>query len=201
MNLLAIAALIPSIILHELGHGYMALRAGDDTAKRMGRLSFNPISHIDLLGSIIIPGMLILSGAGFIFGYAKPVPINPSYFVRGKRDLLWVALAGPLANIALLMVSAVILKTAPAMPVISEFLGLMIVYNFILAIFNLIPFPPLDGSRILDSLLPPNLSYKWHRLEPYGLAILFIAMLNGWIDGVFRLFQPVLLLILRWVGA
>jgi Zn-dependent protease len=111
-----------------------------------------------------------------------------------------VALAGPLANIGLLILSAVILKTTPAIPVLSEFLGLMIVYNFILAVFNLIPFPPLDGSRILDSFLKPDLSYKLHRLEPYGLAILFIAMLNGWIDGVFRFFQPVLLLILRWVG-
>lgn len=151
-----IIALIVSVVLHEMAHGYMANHLGDPTARLQGRLTLNPLVHIDPLGSIIVPGLLIFSGAGFIFGWAKPVPYNP----YNLRDQKWgeakVAAAGPGVNIILAIIFAAVVGAAPALGLPGQFqeIGLWIVYiNLFLAFFNLLPFPPLDGSKVITPIL------------------------------------------------
>tara|TARA_A100001037_G_scaffold234650_1_gene213450 strand:+ start:48 stop:761 length:714 start_codon:yes stop_codon:yes gene_type:complete len=176
-----------AITLHEAAHGWAAWRLGDDTAKRMGRVTFNPIAHVDPLGTIVLPAILIFAG-GILFGWAKPVPVNFSRLGRPRRDMVLVAAAGPGINIGLAIVSALALHLLPFLgPSFGEWIGRNLVnsinINLLLAIFNMIPLPPLDGGRVAVGILPRPLAYQLARLERYGLFILigliFILPLLG----------------------
>ena len=176
-----------AIVLHEYAHGWVADKLGDDTARWMGRLTLNPISHIDPFGTILIPLVLLVIGAPFLFGYAKPVPINFNKLRNPKRDMVWVALAGPLTNLALALISTFILWVAFHMPEglrwFAEPLAMMcqasILINVVLFIFNLIPLPPLDGGRVAVGLLPGPWAYQLSRLEPYGFFIIIGLLVLG----------------------
>jgi len=179
---------IIAITLHEAAHGFVARYFGDDTAAKAGRVTLNPLKHIDPFGTIILPALLLLSKAGFVFGYAKPVPVNFGALGRPKRDMIWVAVAGPAMNILLAITSVAILglivNFASASP--SWLLALLwssVEINLVLAVLNLWPIPPLDGSRVAVGLLPPALALPLWRLSRFGLifviAIFFIAPLVG----------------------
>ena len=180
IGLLALPVVI-AITFHEAAHGYVAKRFGDDTAARLGRVSFNPLKHIDPFGTILLPALLLLSHAGFLFGYAKPVPVNFGRLNNPKRDMIWVAAAGPATNIALAAVSAVLLAIGlhaspePSEALATLFLGSLQI-NLVLAFLNLLPLPPLDGGRVMTGLLPHRLSAPFARIEPYGFFILIGAL-------------------------
>ncbi len=181
-----------AVILHEVAHGWVADKLGDDTARWMGRLTLNPINHIDPIGTIAIPLLLLVVGSPFLFGYAKPVPINFRKLRHPKRDMVWVALAGPVTNVLLALVSAAILfvvaKLPPELGWISGPIGLMsqasIIINLVLCIFNLLPLPPLDGGRVAVGLLPGPASYQLSRLEPYGFLIIVALLALGWLQAL-----------------
>ncbi len=168
-----------SVVLHEFCHGYVAYMNGDETAKMMGRLTLNPIPHIDPFGTILLPVMLLLvSGGRFAIGMAKPVPINPFNFRDYDRGMLTVGLAGPGSNIVLGTVFALLSRVFPS-GIAKEVLLLGGYINFILAFFNLIPIPPLDGSRILSVFLPREIRYRYEKLERYGIIIVMAFVLLG----------------------
>ncbi|MEE8258831.1 MAG: site-2 protease family protein [Sphingomonadales bacterium] len=165
-----------AITLHEAAHGYVANYFGDPTAKRLGRLSLNPIKHIDPFGTIILPAALFFIG-GFIFGYAKPVPVTAENLRNPKSDMVWVALAGPAANIFLAFMGGVLLLLLPIIPGaahdwFANNLTFLIFFNFLIALFNMLPLPPLDGGRVVAGLLPGPLAYKFNQIERYGFIIL-----------------------------
>lgn len=166
-----------AITLHEAAHGYVAWKLGDDTAYLKGRVTFNPLKHVDLFGTIILPALLIFVRAPFLFGWAKPVPVNFYRLRRPKRDMVWVALAGPGINIVLAIVSAALLHLAPIFSGVTELwivrmLQNSMFLNLLLAVFNMIPLPPLDGGRVAVGLLPPALARPLARLERFGFLIL-----------------------------
>ncbi len=168
--------IILAITLHEASHGYVAWKLGDDTAYRLGRVTFNPLRHIDPLGTIILPALLVFT-TGFMFGYAKPVPVNYRKLRDPKRDMVLVAAAGPASNILIALASAIALRLIPGTAtmttaVIAEIFIYSIFFNVIIAIFNMIPLPPLDGGRVAVGLLPYPLSWYLARLERYGMVIL-----------------------------
>lgn len=173
-----------AITLHEAAHGYIALRFGDATAKMMGRLTLNPLKHIDPIGTILVPALTIMLG-GILFGWAKPVPVNFSNLRQPKKDMLWVAAAGPAANLAMALFWAAVIKLAHILPMSSYTKPMVLMgaagvsINAILAALNLLPVPPLDGGRIAVSLLPPRLAYTLARLEPYGMFILVALLFTG----------------------
>ncbi len=169
LQIALIIALIISIVIHEVAHGYAANWLGDPTARLSGRLSFNPIVHIDPLMSVVVPGLLLLSGSPFVFGAAKPVPYNPYNFTNQRWGEALVAIAGPLANIFLAVVFAVIIRVSdissgfsPAFLILAEQVVLL---NLFLAFFNLVPIPPLDGSKILPKFLPRSLRYSYENFR------------------------------------
>ena len=169
-----------AITLHEAAHGFAARLLGDDTAYRMGRVTLNPIKHIDPFGTIILPGLMIFMGASFIFGYAKPVPVNFSRLGNPRRDMIWVAAAGPATNLILATVSAlllhlIVLFPPPAAAWIGENLRNSLIINVVLAVFNMLPLPPLDGGRVAVGLLPDILAFRLARLERWGLFIIIGA--------------------------
>ena len=204
---IAILPILFAITLHEAAHGYAALRCGDQTAKLSGRLSLNPLNHLDLVGSIVVP-LLTLALGGILFGWAKPVPIDPRHFKNPKRDTILVSLAGPAANLLMAFFWAMIAKVAMNLdaPQGGAALALLLMgkfgisINLFIMLFNLLPIPPLDGSRILATLLTGRWAYEYYRIAPYGffilLALIFLgalnmiigvpySMLSGMIQGIF----------------
>lgn len=187
-----IIPLIFAITLHESAHAYVAYKHGDPTAKLLGRLSVNPLHHIDLLGTILFPLIGIILG-GFIFGWAKPVPINFGKLHNPKRDLFWVALAGPLANFAMALIWALLLKLSVYLDTyfgtpVSLMAQAGISINISLMILNLLPILPLDGGRIVFSLLPNQQATTFAKAEPYGMWILIFLLLVG---GLTYIIQPI----------
>ncbi|MFC1703402.1 site-2 protease family protein [Candidatus Omnitrophota bacterium] len=173
--LLSLALFAITVAIHECAHGWVANRLGDPTAKFSGRLTLNPLAHIDLFGTIILPLSLVLMRSPFVIGYAKPVPINFANLKNPKKDIIWVGLAGPLANIIVAIVLSSILKIT--MPLVAyQVITMAIFYNLLLAFFNLIPIPPLDGSRVVFGLLPYRYSMRYAKIERYGFAIIMFAV-------------------------
>ena len=173
--------LLLAITLHEAAHAWVAFKLGDSTAKRLGRVSFNPMVHVDPFGTVLLPLLLLMSGSGFMFGYAKPVPVNFSQLNQPRRDMVWVALAGPAANILLLISAALLLNMLSFVPeVASEWFGRnminMMWINAILAVFNMLPIPPLDGGRVAVGILPNFLARPLSRIEPYGMLIIIMMI-------------------------
>lgn len=179
-----------AVVLHEVAHGRMADFLGDDTSRMLGRLTLNPIKHIDPVGTILIPMMLIVFQAPFLFGYAKPVPVNFRKLGSPRRDMVWVALAGPMANLILVLLSTFLLFVMWQLPAsmlwlvdpVSLMCQASIIINLVLCIFNLLPIPPLDGGRIAVGLLPPPLAYQLSRVEPFGFFIVIALILTGVIE-------------------
>lgn len=179
-----------SIVVHEVSHGWVAYKLGDDTAKRLGRLTLNPVSHIDIMGTVILPLMMILLG-GPVFGWAKPVPFNPYNFNpkhNVKNGIMFVALAGPCSNIILAFIASFIFVGAQTFFsgsgsfgyfVINQFAQALIFINLILAFINIVPIPPLDGSKVLMRFLPPRYEAQLYKLERYGFIIVLILFATG----------------------
>lgn len=203
---LLILPLIVAVTLHEVAHGYAALKMGDHTARLAGRLTLNPIKHLDLFGSLLLPLILKLSGSPIVFGYAKPVPVNYQNFREYRKGTLWVSAAGVLANLILAVISAGLFQMLAATEaswtqsqygLLFEFLFQLLAYsvfiNCILALFNLIPIPPLDGSRILAMLLPAPLRTHFARLERFGMIIIFVLLITGPLERLMSFFlKPML---------
>ncbi len=196
------------ITLHEAAHGYVARMFGDPTAWQAGRVSLNPVRHIDFIGTIVVPLVLLFStklmgGGGLLFGWAKPVPVDWSRLRRPKRDMLWVALAGPGSNLVMAVIWAIGLRIlAETGAVSSDFWVRMAIagiqVNLVLMALNLLPLPPLDGGRIVFSLLPQRMAWQYSKIEPYGMVILIVLMLTG---VLWTLLQPLLAfgqLIVSW---
>jgi Zn-dependent protease len=180
-----------AITLHEAAHGYVARHFGDMTAHAQGRISLNPLRHIDLIGTLLVPiAILFVSGGKFLFGWAKPVPVNYSALRKPRQHMAWVAAAGPGANLVMTLAWAVLLKVAVLLPAgqLAEFLELMsqagILVNLIFMFLNLLPIPPLDGGRILTSLLPSRAAWRFAKIEPWGLPILLVLLFTNVLNGV-----------------
>ena len=170
--LLLLPAVLAAVTVHEFAHALVADRLGDPTARRLGRLTLNPIAHLDILGTLFF----IL----FSFGWARPVPVNPQNFAHPRQGMLQVALAGPLANVTVAFLVGLLLKTQDLSGSLLSALASMVVWiNVVLAVFNLIPIPPLDGSRILESLLPLAQAAAYARIQPYGTILIFVLLYTG----------------------
>ncbi|MEK6730600.1 MAG: site-2 protease family protein [Pseudomonadota bacterium] len=175
-----------AVTIHEVAHGWVASKVGDKTAQLLGRVTINPFKHIDLLGTIIVPLVLLYLG-GFMFGWAKPVPINPRNFHHPRRDIIWVSLAGPVSNFLMAFIWGGIgfvgkLFVAQGMSNLYPIILMGqagIIINCILGVLNLIPLPPLDGAKIVSSLLPGKMAYQYDRIEPYGFYILVLLIVTG----------------------
>lgn len=189
---IAIAALpiIFAITLHEAAHGYAARHFGDPTAWQAGRISLNPLRHVDPVGTLLVPGIILVTsyfaaGSAMLFGWAKPVPVNFGRLRQSKKDMLWVAAAGPAANLFMAIVWAGFFKLAWLMPInaysvpLAEMSRIGININLVLMVLNLLPLPPLDGGRIAVSLLPQKLAWKFSQLERWGFPILLLLLFTG----------------------
>ena len=180
-----------AVSLHEAAHAWMADKKGDATARLMGRLTFNPLKHIDPIGTIVVPALMIFA-TGFAFGWAKPVPVDARNLHNPKKDMMWVALAGPVSNFIMAVLWAVFLNISvlfvDSRSSISMFFLLMpvagITVNVILGVLNLLPIPPLDGGRIMAGILPPAASMQYSKIEPYGFFIIIALMLSGMLSSI-----------------
>lgn len=204
---IAISALpvIFAITLHEAAHGYAARHFGDPTAHLAGRITLNPLRHIDPVGTILIPAMILLfSGGSFLFGYAKPVPVDFGRLRHPKRDMLWVAAAGPAVNLLMALGWAALLKLAVSAPEnlyslpLAEMSRVGVLINCALMILNLLPLPPLDGGRIAVSLLPYSLAWRFAQLERWGFPILLVLLFTGILDAIM---SPLLGIAMRIIRA
>lgn len=193
-----------AITLHEAAHGYVAKHFGDLTAYSQGRVSLNPLRHIDPLGTIILPLVTLWLG-GILFGWAKPVPVNFSALRRPKQDMLWVALAGPGANLFMALLWGFVIKLGLAFPEssLARPMTLMgeagIMINVILMVLNLLPLPPLDGGRVAVSLLPPRYAYGFSKIEPYGFMILLFLLITGVLWAVIGPFIVLTIQLIAWL--
>jgi Zn-dependent protease len=204
--ILMILPLIVAVILHEVAHGYVAFKMGDPTARLAGRLTLNPIKHLDLFGSFLLPVILKLSGSPIIFGYAKPVPVNFANLREFRKGTICVASAGVLTNMILAVISAALFQMLVATQTswaqsqlgllagfLIQLLAYSVIINCVLALFNLIPIPPLDGSRIVAMLLPAALRTQYSRLERFGMIIIFVLLITGPLGRLMAFFlKPVL---------
>ncbi|MCK9604927.1 MAG: site-2 protease family protein [Methylomonas sp.] len=177
-----ILPVIFAITVHEVAHGWMAKQYGDKTADQQGRLTLNPLKHIDPVGTIIVPGLLLITFTGFIFGWAKPVPVDARNFKNPKKAMMIVALAGPLSNLLMAIAWALLIRIGVAIDM--EFVSMPLIYsgvagitiNLVLALINMLPIPPLDGSRILSGLLPDYWAWRYNKLERWGFLILLVLL-------------------------
>lgn len=175
-----------AITVHEVAHGWVASKLGDQTAKLLGRLTLNPIKHIDPIGTIVVPAVLVALG-GFIFGWAKPVPVDWRNLHRPKKDMAWVAIAGPSANLIMALIWATLIKlillsggaTQGPLLALLEMCKVGVQINAFLMILNLFPIPPLDGSRVMSAFLPPRLAYRYNQLEQIGLIIIVVLLITN----------------------
>ena len=179
--LLTLSIFFFAVVIHEYAHGWIAWRRGDSTAKDQGRLTLNPLAHIDPIGTIFLPLILLVTHSPVVFGWAKPVPVNFRSMKDPKKDMIWVGLAGPTANILVAILLSFLLKffilTGGSM--LLAILETGIIINLVLAIFNILPIPPLDGSRVAMGMLPRELAMQYARLEPYGFIIIFGLLYLG----------------------
>jgi Zn-dependent protease len=203
-SVLLLGVAVPSIILHEVSHGVAALRFGDDTAKRAGRLTLNPIAHIDPFGTIILPAILALSGFG-VFGYAKPVPIDPRRMHNPRNDAVFVSLAGPATNLFLAILAGLWLRQLHLTSAVDagawrvRIPAAFGIVNVVLAVFNLLPIPPLDGSSVVARFLPKSWANGWDKMQRYGMLVLIVIVLlrPGLLS---RLFTPAIDLWVRVIA-
>lgn len=196
-----------AITVHETAHGWVALHFGDRTAQMQGRLTLNPIRHIDPVGTILVPGLMLLLPGGFVFGWAKPVPVDWRNFRHPKRDMAWVAAAGPASNLLMGLIWALLARLALMLPADNWakapllFMGVAGVFiNTILMVLNLLPLPPLDGGRVLTGLLPRTWAYRFARIEPYGFIILLVLLMSGLLSKVMWPFVQLILTMLANVA-
>jgi Zn-dependent protease len=182
-----VAALVPSVILHEVAHGVVALRFGDDTAKRAGRLTLNPVPHVDPFGTVLLPLLLALSGVGII-GWAKPVPVSAARLRDPRRQLLWVSLAGPATNLVIALAAALALRAVEPSGDVRLALVVVGTINVVLAVFNMLPVPPFDGSAVVERFLPTRLLPGWLRLRrwSFGVVLLIVLAAPRFLDTLFR---------------
>lgn len=192
-TIITLAIFLFSVILHEISHGYAALALGDPTAKRAGRLTLNPISHLDPFGSVLFPLLLYLTGSRILFGWAKPVPVDGSYLRGGKFGMLKVALAGPASNIALAFAFGTLIRTGIFPGAMEGVMATVVYINLMLAVFNLLPIPPLDGSHIVFAFLPSSLDAVKVFMARYGFLLLLVFLFSG-----LRLLSPAISL-LFWI--
>lgn len=197
--ILILAIFFFAVIIHEYAHGWVAEKLGDSTARFMGRLTFNPLAHIDPIGTIFLPLFLLITHSPVLFGWAKPVPVDFMNLRNPKKDMIWVGLAGPVANILL----SIILSFLSRLPFLAgNYLALSILTsailaNLVLAVFNLLPIPPLDGSRVMMGLLPYGLSVEYSRLEPYGFLIIFALL---WLGTINIVIWPIVIFLANLLG-
>jgi Zn-dependent protease len=200
MNLLLnLSIFFFAVIIHEYAHGWVAWKLGDSTARFMGRLTLNPLAHIDPIGTIFLPLILLITHSPVLFGWAKPVPVDFFNLKNPKQGMIWVGLAGPVANILFAIALSLLLKI-PLL--LASYLAVSVVTtaimaNLVLAVFNLLPIPPLDGSRVMMGLLPYNLSVEYAKIEPYGFIIIFALL---WMNAINTVIWPVVISLARLLG-